>query len=405
MPVITNIDDFREIARRKIPKAVFEYVDHGSYDQLTLAANRRELQALQFRQRVMINADDRRLATTMLGENVAMPVALAPIGMCGLTRGDGEVLAARAAEAAGIRMCLSTMSICSIEDVREAISGPFWFQLYVFRDRGFSESVIERVKAAGCTALFVTVDLPMRGQRHCDLKNGVYVPPRLTLRNAYDLLTKVGWSWSVLKAKRRGFTNIQAYIDKTTGGGMMDTARWADTNFDGSLSWNDIAWIRKNWRGKLVIKGVLDPADAKIALDNGADAIVVSNHGGRQLDGAPATISALPYIADAVGNDIEVLFDGGIRSGQDVLKALSLGARGCLIGRAFVYGLMAQGGPGVAKAIDLIKEELKVSMSLTGVKDVHDVTRDVLFNPPPGGKKGRASSGRNKSRTSRRSRR
>jgi L-lactate dehydrogenase (cytochrome) len=380
MPVITNIEDLRQIARRKIPKAIFEYVDHGSYDQVTLAANREQLKAIRFRQRVMISADNRQLATTMLGEKVAMPIALAPIGMCGLTHGDGEILAARAAEAAGIRMCLSTMSICSIEDIRGATKAPFWFQLYVFRDRGFSESVIQRVKDAGCTALFVTVDLPMRGQRHCDLKNGVYVPPRLTARNAFDVLTKPSWSLSVLKAKRKTFSNINEYIKKTIGGGMMDTARWADSNFDGSLSWADVEWIRKNWQGKLVIKGVLDPADAKIAADVGADALVVSNHGGRQLDGAPATITVLPDIVEAVGDRIEVLFDGGIRSGQDVLKALARGAKGCLIGRAFVYGLAAMGQAGVTKALSVIRDELRVSMSLTGVRDVNDITRDILYD-------------------------
>ncbi len=380
MPVITNIEDLRQIARRKIPKAVFEYVDHGSYDMVTLGRNRDELRALQFRQRVMINADNRQLATTMLGEKVAMPIALAPIGMGGLTYGgDGEVLVARAAEEAGIRMCLSTMSIYPIEDIRAATKAPFWFQLYVFRDRGFSESVMARAKAAGCTALFLTVDLPMRGQRHCDLKNGVYVPPRLTPRNAFDLFTKVGWSMRVLSAKRKTFGNVQDYIRKTTGGGMMDTARWADTNFDGSLSWHDVEWVRKNWDGKLVIKGVLDPADAKIAADVGADGIVVSNHGGRQLDGAPATITVLPEIAESVGDRIEVLFDGGIRSGQDVLKALALGAKGCLIGRAYVYGLAAMGQKGVTTALNLIREELKVTMSLTGVRDVNEVTRDVLY--------------------------
>ncbi|MBV9260640.1 MAG: alpha-hydroxy-acid oxidizing protein [Pseudolabrys sp.] len=385
MPVITNIEDLRQIARRKIPKAVFEYVDHGSYDQVTLQRNRDELRALQFRQRVMINADNRSLETTMLGEKVAMPVALAPIGMGGLTwGGEGEVLAARAAETAGIRMCLSTMSICPIEDIRAATKAPFWFQLYVFRDRGFSESVIARAKAAGCTALFLTVDLPMRGQRHCDLKNGVYVPPRLTARNAFDLVTKIGWSLRVATAKRRTFGNVFDYIMKTTGGGMMDTARWADSNFDGSLSWKDVEWIRKNWNGKLVIKGVLDSEDAKIAADVGANAIVVSNHGGRQLDGAPATITVLPEIAETIGDHLEVLFDGGIRSGQDVVKALALGAKGCLIGRAFVYGLAAMGEKGVAKALSLIREEMKVTMSLTGVRDVRDINRDVLYEPRSG---------------------
>ena len=378
MPVITNIEDLRQVARRKLPKAIFEYVDHGSYDQVSLAANRDDLKAIRFRQRVLINADNRQLATTMLGEKVAMPIAIAPTGLTGLLRGNGEMLAARAAEAAGIRFCLSTMSICSIEDVREATKAPFWFQLYVFRDRGFSESVIERAKAAGCSALFVTVDLPMRGQRHCDIKNGLEVPPRLTARNAFDIATKPAWALSVLMGKRKSFGNIDAYLNNK--GGLWAAGRWGNDNFDASLSWDDVSWVRKLWPGKLVLKGVLDVEDAKRAADMGADAIVVSNHGGRQLDGAPSTIAALPRIADAAGHRIEVLFDGGIRSGQDVLKALALGARGCLIGRAYLYGLAAMGETGVAKAISLIGEELRVSMSLTGVRDVADVSRDILFD-------------------------
>jgi len=378
MPVITNVEDLRELARRKIPKAIFEFVDHGSYDQISLRANREELKAIRFRQRVLIDADNRSLATTMLGEKVSMPIAIAPTGLTGLVHGDGEILGARAAEAAGIRFCLSTMSICSIEDVREATKAPFWFQLYVFRDRGFSEAVIERAKAAGCTALFLTVDLPMRGQRHCDLKNGLEVPPRLTARNAFDIATKPAWTLGVLMGKRKSFGNIDAYLDNKKG--IWEAGRWGSDNFDASLSWNDVNWIRKLWPGKLVVKGVLDVEDARRAADMGADAVVVSNHGGRQLDGAPATVTVLPRIAEAVGERIEVLFDGGIRSGQDVLKALALGAQGCLIGRAFLYGLGAMGEAGVAKTLSLISEELRVSMSLTGVRDVKDVTRDILFD-------------------------
>jgi L-lactate dehydrogenase (cytochrome) len=314
----------------------------------------------------------------MLGEKVAMPVAIAPTGLTGLLRGDGEMLAARAAEAAGIRFCQSTMSICSIEEVRSAIKAPFWFQLYVFRDRGFSESVIERAKAAGCSALFVTVDLPLRGQRHADLKNGLEVPPKLTLRNAFDIMTKPSWAMSVLMGKRKSFGNIDAYLKNK--GGVWAAGRWANDNFDSALSWEDVNWVRKLWPGKLVLKGILDPDDAKRAADMGVDAIVVSNHGGRQLDGAPATITALPRIADAAGDRIEVLFDGGVRSGQDVLKALALGARGCLIGRAYLYGLAAMGEAGVAKALSLIADELRVSLSLTGVQDVTKVSRDILFD-------------------------
>ena len=378
MPVITNIEDLRELARRKIPKAIFEYVDHGSYDQLSLRANRDDLKSIRFRQRVLINADNRQLATTMLGEKVSMPIAIAPTGLTGLLRGDGEIMAARAAEAAGIRFCLSTMSICSIEDVRAATKAPFWFQLYVFRDRGFSESVIQRAQDAGCTAMFVTVDLPMRGQRHCDIKNGLSVPPRLTARNAFDILTKPAWALGVLMGKRKSFGNIDEYVKKK--GGLWAAGRWADDNFDASLSWDDVSWVRKLWPGKLVVKGVLDVEDAKRAADLGADAIVVSNHGGRQLDGAPSTIAVLPRIADAVGDRIEVMFDGGIRSGQDVLKALALGARGCLIGRAYLYGLAAMGEAGVTKALSLIGNELRVSMSLTGVRDVAGINRDILFD-------------------------
>jgi len=378
MPVITNIEDLRELARRKIPKALFEYADHGSYDQISLKANRDDLKAIRFRQRVLIDADNRSLATTMLGEKVSMPVALAPTGLMGLMHGDGEMLAARAAEAAGIRMCLSTMSICSIEDVRAATKAPFWFQLYVFRDRGFSESVIQRAQAAGCTALFVTVDLPMRGQRHCDLKNGLEVPPRLTLRNAFDIATKPSWALSVLMGKRKSFGNIDPYIKNKRG--AWAAGAWANDNFDASLSWKDLDWVRKVWPGKLVLKGLLDVEDAKRAADMGADAIVVSNHGGRQLDGAPSTIAALPRIADAAGDRIEILFDGGVRSGQDVLKALALGARGCLIGRAYLYGLAAMGEAGVAKALSLIDNELRVSLSLTGVRDIAGISRDILFD-------------------------
>jgi L-lactate dehydrogenase (cytochrome) len=378
VPTITNIEDLRQLARRRVPRALFDYVDRGSYDEISYKANSADLKAIRFRQRVLIDADNRSLGTTMLGEKVAMPVAIAPTGLTGLLHGNGEILAAREAEAAGIRFCLSTMSICSIEDVRAATKAPFWFQLYVFRDRGFSDSVIERAKAAGCSALFVTVDLPLRGQRHADIKNGLEVPPRLTLRNAFDIATKPSWALGVLMGKRKSFGNIDAYLKNK--GGVWAAGRWANDNFDASLSWNDVDWVRKIWPGKLVLKGVLDAQDAKRAADMGVDAIVVSNHGGRQLDGAPSTIAALPRIADAAGDRIEVLFDGGVRSGQDVLKALALGARGCMIGRAYLYGLAAMGEAGVTKALSLIGDELRVSMSLTGVREVAKVSRDILFD-------------------------
>jgi L-lactate dehydrogenase (cytochrome) len=380
MVAITNVEDLRTLARRKIPKALFDYVDRGSYDELTYGANRSDLKAIRFRQRVLIDADNRSLATTMLGEKVSMPVAIAPTGLTGLLHGNGEMVAARAAEKAGIRFTLSTMSICSIEDVRSATTAPFWFQLYVFRDRGFSEEVIARAHRAGCTALFVTVDLPLRGQRHADIKNGLQVPPRLTMRNAFDIATKPGWAMSVLMGKRKSFGNIDAYLKRK--GGVWAAGRWANDNFDASLSWRDVEWVRKLWPGKLVLKGILDPADAQMAADLGADAIVVSNHGGRQLDGAPSTIEALPKIANVVAGRTEVLFDGGIRSGQDVLKALALGANGCMIGRAYLYGLGAMGEAGVRKTLDIIANELKVSMSLTGVRNIKDVTPEILYERP-----------------------
>jgi L-lactate dehydrogenase (cytochrome) len=378
MPVITNVEDLRQLARKRIPRAIFDYVDRGSYDEISYRANTDDLKAIRFRQRVLIDASNRSLTTTMLGESVAMPVALAPTGLTGLLRGNGEMLAARAAETAGVRSCLSTMSICSIEDVRSVLKKPFWFQLYVFRDRGFSESVIARAQAAGCTALFVTVDLPLRGQRHADLKNKLEVPPKLTLRNALDIASKPAWALGVLGGKRKTFGNIDTYIKGK--GNVWAAGAWANDNFDSSLSWDDVAWVRKLWRGKLVLKGILDADDARKAADLGVDAIVVSNHGGRQLDGAPSTIAVLPRIADAAGDRIEILFDGGVRSGQDVLKALALGARGCLIGRAYLYGLAAMGEAGVAKALSLIEDELRVSLSLTGVKDVGHVSRDILFD-------------------------
>jgi L-lactate dehydrogenase (cytochrome) len=375
MRIVTNIEDLRQVARRRIPRALFDYVDRGSYDEVTLRANRADLDAIALRQRVLVDVSSVSLKSSLLGEPVAMPIALAPAGMTGLVHGDGEILAARAAETAGIRFCLSTMSICTIEEVRQDTTEPFWFQLYVFRDRGFSRSVLERVRAANCSALFVTVDLPMRGQRHMDIKNGLTVPPRVTLANALDLATKPTWAMSVLRAKRRGFGNIEAFLK---GSGMIKSAKWANENFDRSLSWRDIDWVRSLWPGKLVLKGILDVEDAKRAAAAGVDGIIVSNHGGRQLDGAPSSISMLPHIADTVGDRVEVLFDSGIRSGQDVLKALARGARGCLIGRAFLYGLAAAGEAGVRRVLDIIRTELEVSMALTGQRDVREITSEVI---------------------------
>ncbi len=376
MPTITNIEDLRRIARRKIPRAIYDYVERGSYDELTLEANRADLDATRLRQRVLIDVSKLSLASTMLGEAVAMPVAIAPTGLAGLVHGDGEILAARAAQAAGVKYCLSTMSICSIEDVRGATNAPFWFQLYMFRDRGFSKTVIERARAAGCPALLVTVDLPMRGQRHADIKNGLTVPPRLTLRNAFDVARRPAWLAKVLLGRRKTFGNVEHYLKGRVG--IEQAGAWSNQNFDRSLNWRDVEWVRALWPGKLVLKGVLDVEDARTAAAAGVDGLVVSNHGGRQLDGARSSIAALPAIADAVGDRLEVLFDGGIRSGQDVLKALGRGARGCLIGRAHLYGLAAGGEAGVRRALDIIRAELEVAMTLTGTRDVRAVTGEVI---------------------------
>jgi L-lactate dehydrogenase (cytochrome) len=382
MPVITNIEDLRRLAKKRCPRVLFDYVDSGSYDEITLAANREALKAIRFRQRVLVDTTGRNMRSELLGTALSMPVAIAPTGLTGLVYGDGEIHAARAAEAEGTVYTLSTMSICTIEDVRAATTRPFWFQLYVFRDRGFSEEIIARAKAAACSALFVTVDLPQRGQRHADIKNGLTVPPRLTLRNALDIATKPAWAARVLMGKRKTFGNVEDYLRRHNI--ALGTADWSQRHFDHTLNWRDIEWIRKLWPGKLVIKGILDVEDTKAAAAAGADGIVVSNHGGRQLDGAPATISVLPEIASAVGDRTEVLFDGGIRSGQDVLKALALGARGCLIGRAHLYGLAAMGEKGVRIALDLIRQEIDITMMLTGTHDLRKVSRDVLYEPKQG---------------------
>lgn len=376
MSIVTNIEDLRRIARRKIPRAIFDYVERGSYDEITLNANRNDLDAIRLRQRVLVDVSKVSLATSMLGETVSMPLAIAPTGLAGLVQGDGEILAARAAQAADIKFCLSTMSICSIEDVQSAVQQPFWFQLYMFRDRGFSRSVIERARSAKCSALFLTIDLPMRGQRHADIKNGLTVPPRLTARNVWDIATKPAWLIKVLLGRRKTFGNVEAYLKGRVG--MERAGAWSNQNFDRSLNWRDVDWVRSLWPGKLVLKGVLDVEDAKTAASAGVDGIVVSNHGGRQLDGAHSSITVLPEIASAVGDRIAVLFDGGIRSGQDVLKALGRGAHGCLTGRAHLYGLAANGEAGVRQALDIIRAELEVAMTLTGVRDVREVSRAVI---------------------------
>ncbi|MGF6770515.1 L-lactate dehydrogenase (cytochrome) [Paraburkholderia sp. GAS199] len=372
----TSIDDLRNIARRHVPRAFFEYADHGSYTQSTMRANRSDLEAIRLRQRVAIDVDSRDLSTTIIGERAELPLALAPIGLCGMQYGDGEILAARAAQEAGIPFCLSTMSICSIEDVAAAVDKPFWFQLYVMRDRGFVRSLIERAIEAKCSALMPTLDLQILGQRHCDIKNGMTVPPEITFSNVMDVATKPSWAWSILKGKRKTFGNIAGHI---SGMDSVNTlAQWMSQQFDPTLNWKDMDWIRSIWPGKIILKGIMDVEDAKIAASLGVSAIVVSNHGGRQLDGAKSSISELEKIVDAVGSDVDVMFDGGIRTGQDVLRALALGAKSCMVGRAFVYGLGAGGQAGVSKAIDILKKELDVSMALTGTRSVREITSGIL---------------------------
>ena len=378
--VITTVLDLRDIARRKVPRAFFEYADRGSYDEITLKENRATLEAIRFRQRVMIDVDNRNLATTIMGEPVSMPLALAPTGLTGLQWGGGEILAAQAAEKAGIPFCLSTMSICSIEQVRTQTSKPFWFQLYVMRDREFTKSLVDRAIAAKCNALMLTLDLQIQGQRHREHKNGMTVPPKLTLSNLIDIATKPAWVWRVLRAPSRSFGNLEGRIG---GDDKSDDARKSGSGkqFDPTLSWKDVEWIRSIWPGKLIVKGILDPEDADIAVKTGVDALIVSNHGGRQLDGAPAAILALPRVVDAVAGRTEVLFDSGILTGQSLLKAIALGARAGLIGKAFLYGLGALGGEGVTKAIEFIRKELDVSLALTGQTDVRKIDKSILWQP------------------------
>ena len=376
MPVVTCIEDLRALAKKRVARVIFDYVDRGSYAEATLRANRADFEAIALRQRVGIDVDRRSTRTTMAGHDVAMPVALAPVGLTGLNWADGEMLAARAAERFGVPFTLSTMSICSIEDVAGAVTKPFWFQLYVMRDRGFAASLIERAKAAKCSALVLTLDLQVQGQRHRDLKNGLTVPPKLTWGTFWDIASKPSWAFNVLQGRRKSFGNLEGRIPDAKS--LTTLSQWIAGQFDPTLSWKDVEWVRKLWGGKLVLKGILDAEDAKIAAQAGADAVVVSNHGGRQLDGAVSSIRALPEIVEVVKDKTEVWFDGGIRSGQDVLKALALGARGTLIGRAFAYGLGAMGEAGVSCALELIQKELDVSMALCGLRDVKDASPAIL---------------------------
>jgi L-lactate dehydrogenase (cytochrome) len=379
MKTVPCIEDLRALARRRVPKAFFDYADAGSYAEETLRANRADLKAVKLRQRVLVNVAERDTGTTILGQKVSLPISLAPIGLLGMQHGNGEILAARAAEQAGVPFCLSTMSICSIEDVAAAVEKPFWFQLYVMRDRGFIRDLIARARAAKCSALVLTIDLQILGQRHCDIRNGLSVPPQIRLKNVIDIATKPAWLLSVLRG-RRTFGNIAGHVKGMEG--VVSLAQWTSEQFDPSLNWNDVEWIRDQWPGKLILKGVLDTEDARLAVKAGASAIVVSNHGGRQLDGAPSSISALPRIVDAVGDKTEIMFDGGVRSGQDVMRALALGARSCMIGRAYVYGLGAGGEAGVARAIEIIRKELDTTMALTGIRRIKDIDRRVLADAP-----------------------
>ncbi|VCU68147.1 L-lactate dehydrogenase [cytochrome] [Pigmentiphaga humi] len=376
MPAITCIEDLRQLARKRVPRAFYDYADSGSYTECTYRANADDLAAIKLRQRVAINVEDRSTRATMLGQEVSMPVAISPTGLAGMQWADGEILGAQAAEAFGIPFTLSTMSICSIEDVAAATTRPFWFQLYVMRDRGFIADLIQRAKAARCSALVLTLDLQILGQRHKDIRNGMTVPLRPTLANLLDVAGKPGWALRMLGAKRKTFGNLAGYVKDASD--INSLGRWTARQFDPTLSWKDVEWIRQQWGGKLIMKGILDAEDASIAASCGADAIVVSNHGGRQLDGALSSIAALPAVVEAVGHQTEVLFDGGVRSGQDVLKALALGARGAMIGRAFLYGLGAMGKPGVSAALDIIQKELDVSMALTGTRTIGEIGPHIL---------------------------
>lgn len=375
-----TIADLKSLARRRVPKMFFEYADSGSWTEGTYRANEDDFAAIKLRQRVMVDMTNRSLKSTMIGHDVAMPVALAPTGFTGMQHADGEMLAAKAAEEFGVPFTLSTMSICSIEDVASVTTKPFWFQLYVMRDRDFVQNLIDRAKRAGCSALVVTADLQILGQRHKDIHNGLSAPPKFTPKHVWQMATRPQWCLGMLGTKRRTFGNIVGHAKNVSD--LSSLGSWTAEQFDPRLSWKDIEWIKQQWGGKLIIKGVLDEEDARAAADTGADAVIVSNHGGRQLDGASSSISMLPKIVDAVGDRIEVHVDGGIRSGQDVLKAVALGARGTYIGRPFLYGLGAMGKEGVDLALQIIRKELDVTMALCGKRDIQTVDRSILAHNP-----------------------
>ncbi|TSA15093.1 MAG: alpha-hydroxy-acid oxidizing protein [Comamonadaceae bacterium] len=378
MPVITNIEDLRVMAEKRVPRMFYDYADSGSWTEGTYRSNETDFQKIKLRQRVAINMDGRSTASTMIGQKVAMPVALAPVGLTGMQHADGEILAARAAKAFGVPFTLSTMSICSIEDVAQGTGNhPFWFQVYVIKDRGFIERLIERARNANCSALVLTLDLQIIGQRHKDLKNGLSAPPKMTLPNILNMMTKPRWGLGMLGTKRRVFGNIVGHVTGVEDMGSL--SQWTASQFDPTLNWNDVEWIKKRWGGKLILKGIQDVEDARLAVNSGADALIVSNHGGRQLDGAESSIRALPAIVDAVGKEIEVHMDGGIRSGQDVLKARALGAQGTYIGRAYIYGLGAMGEAGVTKSLEIIRKELDTTMALCGRTDIDAIDKSILL--------------------------
>ena len=377
MPVITTIEDLRVLAKKRVPRMFYDYADSGSWTESTYRANEADFEKIKLRQRVAVNMENRTTRTTMAGQPVSMPVAIAPVGLTGMQHADGEIHAARAAEKFGIPFTLSTMSICSIEDVAENTSAPFWFQLYMMRDRDAMARMIDRCKAAKCSALVLTLDLQVIGQRHRDLKNRMRASVIPTFGNALNIASKPRWVLGMMGTRRHTFRNLVGHVKGVSD--MASLAAWTNEQFDPRLSWEDVAWVRKQWSGKFILKGILDVEDARLAVDSGADAIVVSNHGGRQLDGAPSSISALPAIVEAVGQRIEVHMDGGIRSGQHVLKAWALGARGTYIGRSMVYGLGAMGEAGVTKALQIIHKELDLTMAFCGHTDIHRVDKGVLL--------------------------
>ena len=378
MPNIVEIADLKRLAQRRVPKMFFDYADSGAWTESTYRANEDDFKKIKLRQRVLVDMTNRSLETTMIGEKVSMPVALAPTGLTGMQHADGEMLAAQAAEAFGVPFTLSTMSICSIEDVASVTKKPFWFQLYVMKDRDFVKNLIGRAKAAGCSALVLTLDLQILGQRHKDIRNGLSAPPKFTPKHIWQMATRPGWCLGMMGTQRRTFRNIAGHAKNVTD--LSSLSSWTAEQFDPQLNWNDVAWIKEQWGGKLILKGILDAEDARMAAKSGADAIIVSNHGGRQLDGAPSSISMLQPIVDAVGDKIEVHVDGGIRSGQDVLKARALGAQGVFIGRPFLYGLGAMGKDGVTLALDIIRKELDVTMALCGKRDINDIDKSIIHS-------------------------